>query len=91
MGRQVFFGEVWWLAMKIIKRALTRKRITRELAVVVEEPDERLVLGVDFAIAMAVCLSALQVAHMAFLGSWNSEIFAALTGLTGGIAGCFWG
>jgi hypothetical protein len=77
--------------MKIIKRALTRKRITRELAVVVEEPDERLVLGVDFAIAMAVCLSALQVAHMAFLGSWNSEIFAALTGLTGGIAGLFVG
>jgi hypothetical protein len=74
--------------MKIIKRALTRKRITRGRAVVVEEPDERLVLGVDFAIAMAVCLSA---AHMAFLGSWNSEIFAALTGLTGGIACLFVG
>jgi hypothetical protein len=77
--------------MKIIKRALTRKRITRELAVVVEEPDERLVLGVEFAIAMTVCLSALQVAHLAFLGSWNSEIFAALTGLTGAIAGLFVG
>jgi hypothetical protein len=55
--------------MKIIKRALTRKRITRELAVVVEEPDERLVLGVEFTIAISVCLSALQVAHMAFSGS----------------------
>jgi hypothetical protein len=91
MGRQVFFGEVWWLAMKIIKRALTRKHITRELAVVVQETDERFVLGVEFAIAMTVCLSALQVANLAFLSSWNSQIFAALTGLTGEIAGLFVG
>jgi len=36
---------------------------------------------------MSVCLSALEVAHMAFLGSWNSEVFAAITGLIGTVAG----
>lgn len=75
----------------VIKRALTRRRQTRGRAPLVEEPDERLVLGVEFAIAMTVCLSALEVAHMAFLGTWNSEIFAAITGLTGTIVGLFVG
>ena len=71
---------------------LTRRRQIRgRTSVLVEEPDERLVLGVEFAIAMAACLSLLEVAHMAFLGAWNSEVFAAITGLTGIIVGLFVG
>jgi hypothetical protein len=54
--------------MRIIKRALTRRRMMRGRAVVVEEPDERLVLGVEFAIAMSICLSALQAVHHYFFG-----------------------
>ena len=73
-----------------IKRALTRKRVQRGRAVV-EEPDERLVWTVKFAIGMTVCLSGLEVAHMAFLGGWNSEIFAAITGLIGTVTGIFLG
>ncbi|MCW4024939.1 MAG: hypothetical protein NWF01_07895 [Candidatus Bathyarchaeota archaeon] len=74
----------------LVKRALTRRRQLRGRPEV-EEPDERLVLGVEFAIGMTICLSALEVAHMAFLGSWNSEIFAAITCLTGTIIGLFVG
>lgn len=74
-----------------VRRALTRRRRTGNKPVVVEEPDERLVLGVKFAIGMTVCLSLLEVAHMAFLGSWNSEIFSAVTCLTGAIVGLFVG
>ena len=77
--------------VNLVKRALTRRRQVRGRPVVVEEPDERLVLGVEFAIAMTVCLSVLEVAHMAFLGTWNSEVFAAITGLTGTIVGLFVG
>jgi hypothetical protein len=33
------------------------------------------------------CLTALQIVHMIYLGSWNSEIFAAITGLIGTITG----
>ncbi len=73
-----------------IKRALSRKRLQRGRAVV-EEPDEKLVWGVKFAIGMTACLSGLEVAHLAFLGVWNSEIFAAITGLIGTVTGIFVG
>jgi hypothetical protein len=74
----------------LIKRALTRRRIQRG-RLVSEEPNEKLVWGVKFAIGMTACLSVLEVAHMAFLGSWSSEIFAAITGLSGTITGIFVG
>jgi hypothetical protein len=44
-------------------------------------PNDKVVLGVKFAMAMTACLSALEVAHMAFLGTWSSEIFLAISGL----------
>jgi hypothetical protein len=67
-----------------IKKALTRRKREQEIP-----PDNRLVYGVRFAIAMTVCLSALEIAHMGLLGRWNSEIFAAITGLTGTVTGIF--
>lgn len=73
-----------------IKHALTRKRIQRG-RVIIDEPNDKLVLGVKFAIGMTLCLSVLEVAHMAFLGTWNSEVFAAITGLSGTITGIFVG
>jgi hypothetical protein len=36
---------------------------------------------------MTICLSALEIAHMAFLGTWNSEVFAGITGLIGTVSG----
>jgi hypothetical protein len=56
-----------------------------------EEPNEKLVLGVKFAIGMTVCLSLLEVAHLAFLHTWNSEVFAAISGLSGTVIGIFVG
>jgi hypothetical protein len=73
-----------------IKRALTRKHVQRGRWIM-EEPNEKLVLGVKFAIGMTVCLSALEVAHLAFLHSWNSEVFAAISGLCGTVVGIFVG
>jgi hypothetical protein len=69
-----------------VKRALTRKKATRK-GIVESEPDERLVLGTKFAIAITFCLSAVEIAHLAVLGTWNSEVFASVTGLTGTIMG----
>ena len=71
-----------------IKRALTRRRVQRG-RLVSEEPNDKLVLGVKFAIGMTLCLSALEVAHLAFMHSWNSEVFAAISGLSGTIVGIF--
>lgn len=74
----------------LIKRALTRRRVGRGREVD-EEPDEKLLLGVKFAIGMTACLSALEIAHLAVLGVWNSEVFAAITGLSGTVIGVFVG
>ena len=73
-----------------IKRALTRRRVQRG-KLVSEEPNQKLVLGVKFAIGMTACLSMLEVAHMAFLGAWSSEVFAAISGLSGTVVGIFVG
>jgi len=76
--------------MDPIKKALTRRvsvKRGRGQQTLEITPSERLVLGVKFAIAMTLILSALEVAHMAFLGSWSSEIFATITGLIGTVSG----
>jgi hypothetical protein len=75
----------------VIKRALTRRRRRRVAVAQSEEPDERLVLGVKFAICMTACLSMVEVAYMGFMHSWNSEVFAAITGLCGTVMGIFVG
>lgn len=73
-----------------IKRALTRRRFERG-HLVVEEPTAKLVLGVKFAMGMTAFMSALELAHLAFLHSWNAEIFASITGLSGTVIGLFVG
>lgn len=76
--------------MGLIKKALTRRvsvKRGRGTQTIEVTPSERLVYGVKFAMGMTVCLSALEVAHMAFLGTWSSEIFAAITGLIGTVSG----
>jgi hypothetical protein len=73
-----------------IKRALTRRRIERGHWIE-EAPNEKLVLGVKFAIGMTAFLSALEIAHMALLHTWNAEIFASIAGLSGTVVGLFVG
>jgi len=76
--------------MDPIRRALTRRvsvKRGRGEQILEVTPSERLVLGVKFAIVMTLILSALEVAHMAFLGSWSSEIFACISGLIGTVSG----
>ena len=74
-----------------IRQALTRKirrKGTRgNQHVVIVEPNEKLVYAVKFAISMTVCLSSLEVAHMAFLHSWNTEIFVAISSLITFVSG----
>jgi len=74
-----------------IKTALTR-RVSRKnprgrVRVVVVEPNEKLVLLVKYTLAVAVCLSGLEVVHVVVLRCWNSEVFAAITGLIGTVSG----
>jgi len=76
--------------MGLIRRVLTRRVSVKRghgEQILEVTPSERLVYGVKFAMGMTVCLSVLEVAHMAFLGTWSSEIFAAITGLIGTVSG----
>ena len=73
-----------------VRRALARKSVQRG-RVVTEEPDEKLVIVVKFGLAMTVLLSGLELAHILLLGCWNSEIFAAIAGLSGTVSGIFVG
>lgn len=73
---------------KALTRRITDKTALKENAEAQEVlPDERLVLGTKFAIAFTFCLSAIEIANLALLGTWNSEVFAAITGLAGTITG----
>jgi hypothetical protein len=74
----------------LIKRALTRKRVQRG-RLVQEEPNQKLVYVVKFSLGMTVCLAAVEIAHLAILRTWNSEVFAAITGLIGTVTGIFVG
>ena len=70
-----------------VKRVLTRRVRSKGKQVIVLEPNEKLVYAVKFALGMTACLSALEVASMAFLGKWNSEVFAVIAGLVGTVTG----
>ena len=73
-----------------VRRALARQSVQRG-RVVTEEPDEKLVIVVKFGLAMTLVFSGLELAHILLLGSWNSEIFAAISGLSGTVSGIFVG
>jgi hypothetical protein len=77
-----------WVRQALTRR-ITNKTALQENAQAVEEvvPSDRLVLGTKFAIALTACFSAIEIAHLALLGTWNSEVFAAITGLAGTVTG----
>ena len=75
-----------------IKKALTRTltvkgprgKMEKKIEV---EPSSRLVYAMTFSVYALLSLVALQIAHLIVLREWNSEIFAATTGLIGTISG----
>lgn len=71
-----------------IRESLTRVTMKRGKPVEVP-PSKRLLYGVYVATGSLMSLVALEIAHLAFLGTWNSEIFAAITALIGTISGVF--
>lgn len=75
-----------------IKRALTRTlavkgpRGERHIEV---EPSQHIVYLITFSIYALIGLMALQIFHMIWFESWNSEIFSAISGLIGTVTGIF--
>jgi len=77
-----------------VRQAFTRRviRNTRKGPQTFEiTPKDELVYGVKFAICMTICLTGMEIGNMAFLHTWNSEVFSAITGLIGLVMGIFIG
>jgi hypothetical protein len=80
-----------------IRRALTKQipnvqsygkkiRINEEVP-----PSELLVLAIYFSMVALVLLTVIEALHIAFLHSFNSEVFAGITLIIGTILGAFFG
>ena len=54
-------------------------------------PSEKLVLFIEFSLGSVLVLTSLEIVHLVVLKTWNSEVFAAITGLIGTIMGVFFG
>jgi len=61
----------------------------KKLKHVIVPPNEHLIIGIIFAITALITLSILEIVHLIFLKTWNSEIFAAITSIIGTILGVF--
>ena len=64
-----------------------RKPLRRKRGLTTSKPSDRLILTMQFAIYLLFALMALEITHLVVTGSWNSEVFAAITGLAGTIFG----
>jgi len=78
-----------------VRRALTKVEYrlaasgSKKLRRVEIPPSERLVYGLCFSLLALICLVLLEALHIVFLGSFSSEIFAAIAGVIGTISGVF--
>ena len=70
-----------------LRRILTKTVKVSKTREVQVPPSETLLYAVYFSLGMTLCLTVLEAIHMIVLGRWNSEIFAAITGLSGTVTG----
>ena len=68
------------LKSMLTRHVLVQDGHRKKLKRVEVPPSERLVLGIYFASLALVVLTVLQLIHVVWLGSWNSELGAAITG-----------
>ena len=73
-----------------VRKAL-RKTLHIRGKTVVEDPSERLVYGISFAIVALLSLTTLEAVHIVYIRSFSSEIFAAISMVVGTILGAFFG
>jgi len=77
-----------------ISKLLTKKVLLKsgeKIKRVEIPPSQTLVYGVLAATVILVLLTALEIAHMSFIGKFNSEIFATITLVVGTLLGTFFG
>lgn len=79
----------------LLRRILAKKIILpnegnrKKIKHIIIPPNEHLIIGIIFATTALIMLTTLEIAHLIFLKTWNSEIFAAITSIIGTILGVF--
>ncbi len=76
-----------WIRCLLTKQVTRVDGSSRKLRVEETPPSECLVLLFKFSLIAVLALTALEIAHLVFLGCWNSEVFGAVTGLVGTVTG----
>jgi hypothetical protein len=79
---------------KPLSRLLTKKVLVKSgkrMKPVEIPPSQTLVYGILAATVTLVLLVILEIAHMAFMGTFNTEIFATITLIVGALLGTFFG
>lgn len=79
-----------------IEKAFTRTEFRRrgrgkKLEKIEVPPSPRFVYAMYFCFLALGILTVLEIVHIMFLGTWNSEIFSVITSLIGAIIGAFVG
>ncbi|MEM3618450.1 MAG: hypothetical protein QXK47_05200 [Candidatus Bathyarchaeia archaeon] len=72
----------------LVRKALIKK-VQHGKTTITLKPSETLVLLVKFSVAATILLTGLEIVHVLILGKWNSEVFAAISGLIGTVSGIF--
>jgi len=76
-----------WITKALTKTVWTRHGKRRELKLSREPPSERLIMITEFSIAAIAALTIIEVVHIVVLGSWNNEVFVAISGVIGTVTG----
>ncbi|MFB0522908.1 MAG: hypothetical protein ACETV1_03995 [Candidatus Bathyarchaeia archaeon] len=76
-----------WIRKALTKKVLAEEGRSRKLRIKETTPSEKLVLLVEFSIVAIAGLSIIEIVHIVNLGSWNSEVFVAISGLIGTVTG----
>ncbi len=80
---------------KFVRRVFTRVIVVEKgkgkKAKVEIPPSDRFVLLMEFAIAMVVALTILEIGHLLILSTWNDEVFLAVSNLITAIVSIFVG
>lgn len=80
-----------WIRKVLTRSLWVQRGKLKKLERVEVPPPEKLVLGIAFAITALIGLVIIEALHMIYLGSFNSEVFAAITLVIGAILGVFFG
>ena len=89
-----------WIEKALTKKVLVaiekstsakRRKTARKIETIEIPPSKKLVYGLYFMMMFIAALTAIQIVHVIFLGSFNNEIFHLMNSLVSVTIGVFFG